>query len=66
MAEALSEIRAQLPPNLKAKVRHFFAVRGHAGEPCPRWGTRIVRRSLGYRETDFCPRCQPAPEGQIC
>lgn len=65
MAEALDEVRAGLPANLKAKVRHFFAVRGHAGEPCSRCGTRIVRRSLGYLETDFCPRCQPAPPGQL-
>lgn len=31
----------------------------------PRCGTRIVLRSLGYLETNFCPGCQPAPPGQL-
>lgn len=40
-------------------------VRGRENTPCPRCGTRIVLRSLGYLETNFCPKCQPAPPGQL-
>lgn len=65
LASALERVEAELPPKLGVKVRDHLQVRGRAGEPCPRCGTRIVRRHLGYLETDFCPKCQPAPPGQI-
>ncbi|HYG57470.1 MAG TPA: hypothetical protein VD902_05330 [Symbiobacteriaceae bacterium] len=54
-----------LPPGLGVKVRSHLKVRGRENTPCPRCGTRIVLRSLGYLETNFCPGCQAAPPGQI-
>ncbi|HWI64480.1 MAG TPA: DNA-formamidopyrimidine glycosylase family protein [Symbiobacteriaceae bacterium] len=54
-----------LPPGLGVKVRTHMQVRGRENTPCPRCGTRIVLRSLGYLETNFCPGCQPAPPGQL-
>ncbi len=32
----------------------------HAGEPCPRCGTPIVKTRVAGRGTHFCPSCQPA------
>ncbi len=63
LAEAERLVEAELPPDLGTKIRSHMKVRGQAGEPCPRCGARIVRRHLGYLETDFCPRCQPDPSG---
>ncbi len=28
------------------------------GEPCPRCGTKIVRKKIGGRSAHFCPKCQ--------
>ena len=61
LAEAEHLVEAELPPELGTKVRSHMRIRGRAGQPCPRCGARIVRRHLGYLETDFCPRCQPDP-----
>ena len=38
-----------------------LAVYGHAGEPCPRCGTAIVKLLVGQRGTHVCPGCQPHP-----
>jgi formamidopyrimidine-DNA glycosylase len=38
-----------------------LAVYGHAGEPCRRCGTELVRLVVGQRGTHVCPRCQPRP-----
>ena len=38
--------------------RERLAAYGHAGEPCPRCGTTIVRSVVGQRGTHHCPRCQ--------
>jgi formamidopyrimidine-DNA glycosylase len=64
--ERASEIvEAQLPPELGTKVRTHMNVRGHAGEPCPRCGTKIVRTRHGLDEMYVCPKCQPPPKGQL-
>lgn len=34
------------------------AVYGREGEPCPRCGSKIVRKKIGGRSAHFCPRCQ--------
>lgn len=65
IARGVEAVEAGLPPGLGVKVRSHMQVRGRENTPCPRCGTRIVLRSLGYLETNFCPGCQPAPQGQI-
>lgn len=65
IAEGVKAVDAAMPPGLGVKVRTHMKVRGRENTPCPRCGTRIVLRSLGYLETNFCPTCQPAPPGQI-
>jgi formamidopyrimidine-DNA glycosylase len=65
LGAAERQVEAQLPPSLGPKIRSHMQVRGRAGESCPRCGARIVRRHLGYLETDFCPRCQPDPSGHF-
>ena len=64
--ERASEIvEAQLPPELGTKIRTHMNVRGRAGEPCPRCGTKIVRTRHGLDEMYVCPKCQPPPKGQL-
>jgi formamidopyrimidine-DNA glycosylase len=65
IAHGVQAVEAGLPPGLGVKVRTHMQVRGRENTPCPRCGTRIVLRSLGYLETNFCPTCQPAPPGQL-
>jgi formamidopyrimidine-DNA glycosylase len=65
IAHGVAAVEAGLPPGLGVKVRTHMQVRGRENTPCPRCGTRIVLRSLGYLETNFCPTCQPAPPGQL-
>lgn len=51
-------------PALDEKLRDFLQVRGRAGDPCSRCGTRI--RTTGVRGHDafFCPVCQPDTQGK--
>ena len=64
--ERASEIvESQLPPELGTKIRTHMNVRGRAGEPCPRCGTKIVRTRHGLDEMYVCPKCQPPPKGQL-
>ena len=64
--ERASEIvESQLPPQLGTKIRTHMNVRGRAGEPCPRCGTKIVRTRHGLDEMYVCPNCQPPPKGQL-
>ncbi|HYF90659.1 MAG TPA: DNA-formamidopyrimidine glycosylase family protein [Symbiobacteriaceae bacterium] len=65
IALGVRAVEEGLPPGLGVKVRSHMQVRGRENTPCPRCGTRIVLRSLGYLETNFCPSCQPAPPGQL-
>jgi formamidopyrimidine-DNA glycosylase len=39
-------------------ARDPFLVYGHAGKPCPRCRTTLVKTQLGGRTTTYCPRCQ--------
>jgi endonuclease-8 len=41
-------------------ARSGTAVYERAGQPCPRCGSRIERRTQGTRSTYACSRCQPA------
>jgi formamidopyrimidine-DNA glycosylase len=64
--ERASEIvESELPPELGKKIRGHMNVRGRAGEPCPRCGTKIVRTRHGLDEMYVCPKCQPPPKGQL-
>jgi formamidopyrimidine-DNA glycosylase len=64
--ERASEIvESELPSELGKKIRGHMNVRGRAGEPCPRCGTKIVRTRHGLDETYLCPKCQPPPKGQL-
>jgi len=65
IAEGMRVVEQEMPPGLGVKVRSHMKVRGRENTPCPRCGTRIVLRSLGYLEANFCPGCQPAPAGQL-
>lgn len=65
VAAGVAAVESGLPPGLGVKVRGHMQVRGRENSPCPRCGARIVLRSLGYLETNFCPGCQAAPPGQI-
>ncbi len=65
LAEAAVAVEAGLPAELGTKVRDHLKVRGRAGEPCPRCGTRIVRTRHGRDDAFLCPSCQPPPRGQL-
>jgi formamidopyrimidine-DNA glycosylase len=41
-----------------ARMEASLFVYGHAGDPCPRCGTRLRSLVLGGRTTVFCPHCQ--------
>jgi formamidopyrimidine-DNA glycosylase len=41
-------------------MQDLLRVHRHAGEPCPRCGTAILKTRVGGRGTYHCPRCQPA------
>jgi len=45
------------------RMQELLLVHRRAGEPCPRCGTIILKRTLGQRATYWCPRCQPDPAG---
>lgn len=42
----------------KGEFAAQLKVYGHAGDPCPRCGERIVRRRIGGRSAHYCPACQ--------
>jgi formamidopyrimidine-DNA glycosylase len=65
LERAAEIVEAQLPPELGTKIRTHMNVRGRAGEPCPRCGTKIVRTRHGLHEMFLCPKCQPPPKGQL-
>src|SRR5512140_449063 len=65
LERAAEIVEAELPAELGTKVRAHMNVRGRAGEPCPRCGTKIVRTRHGLDEMYVCPRCQPPPKGQL-
>jgi formamidopyrimidine-DNA glycosylase len=65
LERAAEIVESQLPPALGTKIRTHMNVRGRAGEPCPRCGTKIVRTRHGLDEMFVCPKCQPPPKGQL-
>ena len=65
LARAAEIVERQLPAELGTKIRTHMNVRGRAGEPCPRCGTKIIRTRHGLDEMYLCPQCQPPPKGQL-
>jgi formamidopyrimidine-DNA glycosylase len=65
VAKGLAEVETAMPPELGEKPRAHMQVRGRAGKPCPRCGTVLMRRRKGSDDVDLCPKCQPAPKGQL-
>jgi formamidopyrimidine-DNA glycosylase len=65
VAKGLAEVEKAMPPQLGEKPRAHMQVRGRAGKPCPRCGTTLMRRRKGLDDVDLCPKCQPAPKGQL-
>ena len=65
LANGLREVEAAMPAELGKKPRDHLKVRGRAGMPCPRCGAAIMRRRKGLDDVDLCPKCQPAPKGQL-
>lgn len=65
IATGLAEVETAMPAQLGAKPRAHMRVRGSAGKPCPRCGATIMRRRKGLDDVDLCPKCQPAPQGQL-
>lgn len=56
---AIAEVARRRAP-IDEKVRDFLKVRGRAGEPCPRCGTKIRTARVVDADACFCPTCQPA------
>lgn len=50
---------AERRPPLSEKLRDFLSVRGRAGQPCPRCGTKLRRAGVRGFDAHFCPACQP-------
>ena len=65
VAKGLAEVEREMPPELGVKPRDHMRVRGRAGTPCPRCGATLMRRRKGLDDVDLCPKCQPAPKGQL-
>jgi formamidopyrimidine-DNA glycosylase len=65
VANGLAEVETAMPPELGEKPRKHMQVRGRAGKPCPRCGATLMRRRKGLDDVDLCPKCQPAPKGQL-
>ena len=65
VATGLAEVERVMPPQLGEKPRAHMRVRGQAGKPCPRCGATLMRRRKGLDDVDLCPKCQPAPKGQL-
>jgi formamidopyrimidine-DNA glycosylase len=62
LRNACDTIRRRKPP-LDEKLRDFLNVRGRAGEPCPRCGTKLRRARVRADDSIFCPQCQPDVRG---
>lgn len=58
LADAISELRELVPPNIEVQHRERLRVHLHGGEPCPRCG-RELRQIGGSEATTFCRTCQP-------
>ena len=59
LTRALEQHRAHFGETLPTKEPvELLRVHRHAGEPCPRCGTRIAEVAYAEKETYYCPSCQ--------
>ena len=58
LSEAVTVLRARVPPTFETQVRDFLAVHLKGGQPCPRCGTRITEVKAGGFVTSYCRGCQ--------
>lgn len=58
IGEAISTLRARVPPTFERQVRDFLSVHLKGGQACPRCGTRISEITPGGIATSFCRGCQ--------
>jgi formamidopyrimidine-DNA glycosylase len=65
IATGLARVETAMPRELGKKPRDHMLIRGRAGSPCPRCGATLLRRRKGLDDVDLCPKCQPAPKGQL-
>jgi formamidopyrimidine-DNA glycosylase len=63
IGEAAATIQRRQPP-LDEKLRDFLHVRGKAGQPCDRCGTRLRTVGVHGHDAHFCPACQPDTEAK--
>ena len=58
LAEAVTLLRARVPPMFERQVRDHLRVHLRGGQPCPRCGTTISQVSPGGQATSYCRGCQ--------
>ncbi|HLA24509.1 MAG TPA: DNA-formamidopyrimidine glycosylase family protein [bacterium] len=59
LTRALEQHRAHFGETLPTREPvELLRVHRHAGEPCPRCGTRIAEVAYAEKETYYCPSCQ--------
>lgn len=59
LSRGLDEHRKEFEGELPMKEPlHLLRVHRHAGEPCPRCGTKIAEVAYAEKETYYCPSCQ--------
>lgn len=54
---------AERRPATDEKLRDFLDVRGRAGEPCHRCGSKLRKARVHSDDSVFCPQCQPDERG---
>jgi formamidopyrimidine-DNA glycosylase len=62
--EDASRIIHERQPPIQEKLRDFLHVRGRAGDPCDRCGTKLRTTGVHGHDAFFCPVCQPDVKGR--
>jgi formamidopyrimidine-DNA glycosylase len=58
-----AEVIAERKPPIDEKLRDFLHVRGRAGQPCHRCGTKLRTARVRADDAVFCPKCQVDERG---
>ncbi|MCU0484140.1 MAG: hypothetical protein MUC54_07735 [Chloroflexi bacterium] len=58
LAEAITLLRARVPPSFERQVRDQLKVHLRGGQPCPRCGTTLSQVAPGGQATSYCRGCQ--------
>ena len=59
LADAITTLRARVPPTFETQVRDFLAVHLRGGQACPRCGARLSELASRGETTTWCRACQP-------